>query len=80
MKSTLARLGLAMAEIIAATGAPRLFQPQGHFIGGRSRVKGIAKPTGNKLVRMAREQRVAVRHGGMRVDQVDAIRFRQIHK
>ena len=80
MKASLARLGLAMAGIIAATDTPRLFQSQANFIGGRSRVKGTAKPSGNKLVRMAREQRVAVKHGGMRVDHVDAIRFRQIHK
>lgn len=80
MKSTLARLGLAMAGIIAATDTPRLFQPQANFIGGRSRVKGTAKPAGNKLVRMAHKQRVAIKHGGMRVDHVDAIRFRQIHK
>ena len=80
MKASLARLGLAMAGIIAATGTPRLFQPQAHFTGGRTRVKGKAKPTGTKLARQAAVHRVAVKHGGMRVDHVDAIRFRQIHK
>jgi len=81
MKKSLAILGLAMAGIIASTGIPRLFRPSAQFsFAGRSRDKGASKPAGSKLARMAREQRVAVRHGGMRLDSPEGIAFRQVHK
>ena len=46
----------------------------------RDSSKGNHNPAGSKLARMAREQRVAVKHGGTRLDGMAGIRFRQIHK
>lgn len=78
--SVFSRIGLAAA--LLASGSTIVPKPDysAAFAPSRGRKKKKQPPAGSKLARMAWEQRVAVRHGGMRVDHVDAIRFRQVHK
>lgn len=70
----------SMLAAVAAMGQAKFKPFQVSGFRGEPHRRKKANPAGSKLARQAIKRMVAVKHGGMRLDGVEGIRFRQIHK